>query len=594
MSKELLAPSFIHKIDLVSAESSKIDKVSLYVGRAEITRSFKIDVKTGQNQVKISELPTVLDTDSMRVEGWGPATILGVTVSDKYTTVAIPPSLSSLEDRKEVTQKAIARCTKAMASIEAYLGTLDAKSLGPEHLGSLMDAYETQAEKLDLKLLKLQAELKELLDQISQQHALWAAERQRRGLVGKMATIDIFVETDGKTELVLIYAVAEANWSAVYDIRADMSGDNPLKLVYKAAIKQSTGESWDDVSLILETVTPAFGVALPGLDPWRVGVYKPPLRSKSSIQAPSASYIAQLQSTSTSGGGIGGASMRPGTNRERSRGDAEPWYELNTDFSATHRETVVANQGSLNASFRVPGCIAVPSDGEVHTVTVVELQLEATMAWIGIPRAVPKVHIKAKIKNSSNFPLLNGIASVYVDGSFVSKTTVPEVSPQESFDCSLGVDPSIRLTYHPLSKNSSESGFYNKSSGRTYSQHITVHNTKNITIRDLTIIDHIPLSENSQVTIKLINPALPPPPAASSAMGSIKIVTKSEKAPAPLKVGENIVAQWDEGDGPQDDVSAIGREGRIAWKCVLAPQSKANIALAWEVSAPANITITGL
>ncbi|KAG9226900.1 hypothetical protein CCMSSC00406_0003427 [Pleurotus cornucopiae] len=541
MSKEPLAPSFIHQIDLVSAESSKIDKVSLYVGRAEITRSFKIDVKTGQNQVKISELPTL-----SRVEGRGPATILGVTVSDKYTTVALSQSLQSLEDRREITQKAIARCTKAITSIEAYLGTLDAKSLGSKHLGPLLDAYEAQAEKLDLKLLKLQADLKELHNRISQEHALWAAERRRRGLVSKMATIDIFVETEGKVELVLIYAVAEASWSAVYDIRADMLGDNnPLKLVYKAAIKQSTGESWDDVSLTLETVTPTFSAALPRLDPWRVGVYKPPLTSKTSMQAPRCKLLP-----------IDG---------ERSRS----------------RDPII------------PGFITVPGDNEVHTVTVVELQLEAAMAWIGIPRAVPKVHIKAKIKNASNFPLLNGIASVYVDGSFVSKTTVPEVSPQESFDCSLGVDPSIRLTYHPLSKNSSENGFYNKSSSHTYSQHITVHNTKNITIRDLTIIDHIPLSEDSQVTIKLINPALPPP-AASSAMSTMKIVAKSEKAPAPLKVGENVVARWDGGDDPQDDVSAIGREGRIAWKGVLTPQSKVNIALVWEVSAPANITITGL
>ena len=66
MSKEPVAPSYIHHIALVSAKSSKIDKVSLYVGRAEITRTFKIEVKTGQNQVKISELPTVLDKDSLR------------------------------------------------------------------------------------------------------------------------------------------------------------------------------------------------------------------------------------------------------------------------------------------------------------------------------------------------------------------------------------------------------------------------------------------------------------------------------------------------------------------------------------------------
>lgn len=80
--------------------------------------------------------------------------------------------------------------------------------------------------------------------------------------------------------------------------------------------------------------------------------------------------------------------------RERSRGGGEARYESTMDFSITQRETVVANQGNLSASFQVPGFITVPNDGEVHTVTVVELQLEATMAWVGIPRAVPKVHIK--------------------------------------------------------------------------------------------------------------------------------------------------------------------------------------------------------
>ncbi|KAF4579599.1 hypothetical protein EYR36_001417 [Pleurotus pulmonarius] len=424
-----------------------------------------------------------------------------------------------------------------------------------------MDAYEIQAEKLDLKLLKLQAQLKDLYNQISQEHALWAADQRRVGLVGKMATVDIFVETEGKVELVLIYG--KSTWTAVYDVRADMSGDNnPLKLVYKAAINQRTGESWDDVSLTLETVTPMFGVALPELDPWRVDIYKPRLRSKSSIQARNARYLPQP--TGGSGSGIGGASMNRERDRERSQVGGEAGYESAMDFSITQRETVVANQGNLSASFQVPGFITVPNDGEVHTVTVVELQLEATMAWIGIPRAVPRVHIKAKVKNASSFPLLCGIASVYVDGGFVSKTTVPDVSPQEIFDCSLGVDPSIRLTYHPLSKNSSESGFYSSLSSHTYSQYITVHNTKNITVRDLTIIDQIPLSEDSQVAIKLINPALPPPPAASSAVGSMRILTKSEKTPAPLKVGDNVTAQWDSGDGPRDDASVIGREGRIA------------------------------
>lgn len=55
-----------HTIDLVSVNDSKIVNVSLYSGRAEITRLYKFPVKTGQNQVVISGLPNVLDPESLK------------------------------------------------------------------------------------------------------------------------------------------------------------------------------------------------------------------------------------------------------------------------------------------------------------------------------------------------------------------------------------------------------------------------------------------------------------------------------------------------------------------------------------------------
>jgi hypothetical protein len=53
-------------IELSSVEASKIVGVSLYSGRAEITRLYKFAVKTGQNQVVIDGLPDVLDHQSLR------------------------------------------------------------------------------------------------------------------------------------------------------------------------------------------------------------------------------------------------------------------------------------------------------------------------------------------------------------------------------------------------------------------------------------------------------------------------------------------------------------------------------------------------
>lgn len=55
-----------HTLDLVSVEDSKILSISLYSGRAEITRLLKAHVKTGLNQLNIKGLPNTLQTDSFR------------------------------------------------------------------------------------------------------------------------------------------------------------------------------------------------------------------------------------------------------------------------------------------------------------------------------------------------------------------------------------------------------------------------------------------------------------------------------------------------------------------------------------------------
>lgn len=123
------------------------------------------------------------------------------------------------------------------------------------------------------------------------------------------------------------------------------------------------------------------------------------------------------------------------------------------------RHVQVSSKGNINATFSIPGLISVPSDGETHNVSITKLNLDASMSWIVVPKKSTKAHLtvrtfyrinvfrqliisitseQAKIKNESDFTLIKGTASVYVDGSFISRSDVPAVSPQESFDCPLG------------------------------------------------------------------------------------------------------------------------------------------------------------
>jgi uncharacterized protein (TIGR02231 family) len=236
--------------------------------------------------------------------------------------------------------------------------------------------------------------------------------------------------------------------------------------------------------------------------------------------------------------------------------------------------------------------ISIPSDGDAHNVTITQLALNAKMSWICVPKEDTRVHLNAKVKNASEYTLLPGSASVYVDGSFISRSDVPPVSPQESFDCPLGIDSSIRVTYHPLSKKVSHSGFYNKNTATVFSQRITIHNTKNMKVEDVKLVDQFPVSEDSNIKVKISAPGLVLPGLDSGTLGVGG--SAKEKAPAPVSVGEGIIAQWDGAGEDGVDVSGLGKEGKFNWICAIPAQEKVNLLQSWEVSASDNVRVIGL
>ncbi|KAJ2927871.1 hypothetical protein H1R20_g9233, partial [Candolleomyces eurysporus] len=287
-----------------------------------------------------------------------------------------------------------------------------------------------------------------------------------------------------------------------------------------------------------------------------------------------------------------------------SRMEADLLVEGSPADAIQHRGLQVSSKGNITATFSVPGLMTIPSDNVAHKVTIVKLSLDATMEWVSVPKSDAKVHLKAVVKNASEYTLLRGPASVYVDGSFISRSDVPPVSPEETFDCPLGLDPSIRVTYHPLAKKLSQSGFMSRTRHYVFSQRITIHNTKSLAIDNLTIVDQIPVSEESSITVKLLSPPLSLPDlsaagTASSNSSSLKDTKENKlgvRVPSPIKVSHGVVAQWDGVDdvNSDDGVENLGKDGKLNWVCSLPSQGKITLTLQWEVSAPlSSVDITG-
>jgi hypothetical protein len=135
---------------------------------------------------------------------------------------------------------------------------------------------------------------------------------------------------------------------------------------------------------------------------------------------------------------------------------------------------------------------------------------------------------------------------------------------------------------------SSESGYYKKSRTQSFSQRITIENTKAIAIEGLKITDHIPVSQDANITVNLISPALTLPTSSST----LKLTGKD--TPPRLRVSDGIIAQWNGSDDPNGDFSALGANGRIDWLCAIPAFGTVNLLLQWEVTTTPKTVVYGL
>jgi uncharacterized protein (TIGR02231 family) len=472
--------------------------VTVYPGQARITRQGTVSLDAGPRRVVLGGLPLGLREDSVRVNGRGPATVLGVDVlaerhprSPDVAVEELEKLQDSLRDRMVALSDEEAVSTareELLGRLSRRSGTTFAKALAEDaaqvsRVAAVSDALAEQLgqvlagrRELGARRRELQRELDEVARRLGDRMSQQAPDRRAVAVELEVA------DGGGELFLELSYLVDNARWESRYDVRLRAES---LALTWFGLITQVSGEDWPECELRLSTARPASAVSVPELDPWFLDratpqpVYRArmPLSAAADAAAPAA---------------FAGA-------------------------AEVAVATATVEQGVAATVYRPVRQIAVPSDGSAHRTTITTAELPARLDHVTVPLRGPEAYLRATVVNASEHTLLPGPAAIFHDTEYVGTTGLEPWAPGEEVELALGIDDRVRVE-RELIRRSTGKAVLGGTRRHEAAYKITVGNY-GPRRASVAVTDQVPVSRDEAIVVREVK--LDPKPAEQTELGEV-------------------------------------------------------------------------
>lgn len=582
----------------LDADACPVQSVTVFVDRAEVTRLVTVDLEeAGDYEVVVEGLTSCVDADSVRVDGTGHVILREVSFGVHHKPVVdveqtdhngnnpevIRQNLKKLQHEISELQTRVSEVSRSQELLNAYAKSVlnaRASETNAETMAAGMEVAFALLDRQQAKNKEFNAEKARLQEQVEAKNKLVAVAQQRLNSIGahlggrtkisRDVTVVLQATQSGEAQLRMMYMVSNASWTPAYDARITTSDTN-LALTYYGMVKQTTGESWNNTKLILSTATPSVGGTAPILPTKHVGFYNPVAQHQqdySSLRSSAAPRrhmrrggdrsFAAPQMMNLQAHAFGGLESAP----------APP------PPAATVATSTVDNTGAAT-TFTVQRRTTIASDNKPHKVTVAMLSLPSSFRHYSVPALNAVAYLQCLTTNNSEYTLLaSPQVNVFLDGSFVSKTKLNNVAPNEKFRTFLGVDNGVKVEYRTLSNVHRERGYFSKVEDTVYKYMTTV---KNATGRDIRMVvaDMLPVSDDATIKVKLIQPTREEVDAGSE-------MERKERAGAGAEGGDAGAGGADIGDA----VAQVKLTNNLVWTRNIAAGRSIEIPFHYSVEHP--------
>jgi uncharacterized protein (TIGR02231 family) len=471
---------------LISApETSKIDSVTVFADRAEVTRVAAADCKSKVATAIFEPLPHTLDVRTLRGEAKG-GVALGVASSELSGEQAMGDKTKELVSKRKALDDRIQEKQNEMASLDlevkriAELAAVFTRVLSEEVRNEkpqialwnrTLDRFKEKEAAISRERLALERELRELtrekarLERRFQRLGAASARRARR------AEVTVRCEQE-RVQVSLTYLVPGALWRPEYDLdftpASGKVGPGAARLTVAAVVQQATGEDWSDVRLSLSTAKPKLGAEAPYPAPiWVSGAEKPE-----------------------------GKVLVEGYQRrdELASGEAQ---------LAAAPQSAALKDGGQAVVLELPHRVSVVADGRPYWTPVDAIAAKGSASLVAIPKLRGYVYRMVSLTNPASYPLLEGRVHSFRAGSYVGDTHVPFKGTGEPMEVSLGIDEEITVERKTLTQQDRGASFLGSTKHMARAYRILVKN-RSKTREKVEVRENIPVSKIEDVEVELI------------------------------------------------------------------------------------------
>ncbi|HOW59943.1 MAG TPA: mucoidy inhibitor MuiA family protein [Candidatus Omnitrophota bacterium] len=492
---------------------SRISQVTVYSSSAFVTRSAKIPLPPGDSRVIFANIIPDIDENSLRVKGKGSAEvkILGAQVKRAYTEEApaervqqLQAQIQSMEDQhaKLDNEKLVLTEEKQyLDSVRLYANQQIPKDLVTKmppaqeleatlnFLGVKLRANFDRGQEIDIALREGRKKLDALKRQLGEISG--SSRNVKRSIV-----VEIEAAKAGDLEFEVSYMVNGASWNAVYDARTDFERSE-VELVSHAVVRQSSGENWEDVALVLSTAQVSVSGKMPDVNSWFIRPYQPPVPlQRNKMYADKSEHLMSMESAV---GVAGSAPAALAVHVPEKRAVAENLYAM-------------AEAKGVSVSYKLTRTATIKTDGTDHKLPVSSQILKASFEYSAYPRITPLAYLRSLVTNAKDLQLLGGHVNVFFEGDFVGTSWIESIAPGQEFDLYMGSDENVKIKRELLEKKADDvllGGIPSPNRKMIYKYKLTAENYKTNAIK-MHLFEAIPVSEDERIKVKVTQLSVEP------------------------------------------------------------------------------------